>query len=95
MSFWRDVLGFEVRDTGDGDGPVELVSGAARIRLGANKWAPDVSGEAKPPGSAIVFFVTDDVEGMHAAVKRRGHAAEPRPRSRATVVERPVEKSKY
>jgi predicted enzyme related to lactoylglutathione lyase len=72
VSFWRDVLGFEVRYTGAGDGSVELVSGAARIRLGARDWAPDFSAEAKPPGSAIVFFVTDDVEGIHAAIQRRG-----------------------
>jgi hypothetical protein len=40
--------------------------------MGAKDWAPDFSGEAKPPGSAIVFFATDDVEGIHAAIQRRG-----------------------
>jgi uncharacterized glyoxalase superfamily protein PhnB len=71
-SFWRDVLGFEARDTGDGEGSVELVSGAARVRLGARDRAPDSSGEARPPGSAIVFLETNDVEGLHADFRRRG-----------------------
>jgi catechol 2,3-dioxygenase-like lactoylglutathione lyase family enzyme len=69
VAFWRDILGFEVSEhTGDG---VELRSGRARIQVGRLDIAPDLAKEG-PPGSAIVFFDTNDVEAMHAAVRRRG-----------------------
>lgn len=71
VPFWRDVLGFEVRGTTT-DGDTELVSGEAYIRLGQSDWAPDFSGSGQPPGTAIVFFQTNDVDAMHAAVRARG-----------------------
>jgi uncharacterized glyoxalase superfamily protein PhnB len=70
VAYWRDVLGFDVREH-TGDGTVELRSGRARIQFGALDAAPDFSKEG-PPGSAIVFFDTDDVQAMHAAIRRRG-----------------------
>jgi len=73
VAFWCDVLGFEVRER-TSDGGVEVRSGRARIHFGALDAAPDFSKEG-PPGSAIVFFDTDDVEAMHAAVRRRGGRA--------------------
>jgi predicted enzyme related to lactoylglutathione lyase len=68
-AFWRDVLGFELGEPSEGG--VELRSGRARIHLGSLDNAPDFSKEG-PPGSAIVFFDTNDVEAMHAAIRRRG-----------------------
>lgn len=69
VAFWRDVLGFTVSEpTGDG---VELTSGRARIHFGTLDVSPDLSKEGAP-GSAIVFFDTDDVEAMHAAIVSRG-----------------------
>jgi len=73
VAFWCDVLGFEVRER-TADGGVEVRSGRARIHFGTLDAAPDFSKEG-PPGSAIVFFDTDDVEAMHAAVRRRGGRA--------------------
>jgi predicted enzyme related to lactoylglutathione lyase len=70
VAFWRDVLGFEVGER-DGEGAIEVRSGRARIHFGKLDAAPDFSKETSP-GSAIVFFDTDDVEGMHAAITRRG-----------------------
>jgi len=70
VAFWRDVLGFEVTERMP-DGAVEVRSGRARIHFGAFDAAPDFSKDG-PPGSAIVFFDTDDVAAMHAAVRRRG-----------------------
>ena len=58
--FYRDVLGFEIRDEA---GAVEAVSGPARIQFARH---------GEPPKSAIVFFQTDDVEAMHAAIRARG-----------------------
>jgi uncharacterized glyoxalase superfamily protein PhnB len=70
VAFWRDVLGFEpIERTEDGGG--EVRSGRARIHFGAFDAAPDLSKEGSP-GSAIVFFDTDDVAAMHAAITRRG-----------------------
>jgi predicted enzyme related to lactoylglutathione lyase len=69
VAFWRDVLGFKVGNSNENG--VELRSGRARILFGAVDAAPDFSKEG-PPGSAIVFFDTDDVAAMHAAIARRG-----------------------
>ena len=71
VRFWRDVLGFEVRGSVDGSG-VELTSGRARVRLGEYDCPPDVSSEGRPPGSAVIFFDTDDIQRMHAAIRARG-----------------------
>ena len=71
VSFWRDVLGFDVRGSVE-DGSVELTSGRARIRFGGIDCPPDFSGEGRPPGSAVIFFDTDDIERMHAAIRTRG-----------------------
>lgn len=62
VNFWRDVLGFELRGSVEG-GDAELTSGRARIRLGE---------EGRSPGSAVIFFDTDDIERMHAAIRARG-----------------------
>jgi catechol 2,3-dioxygenase-like lactoylglutathione lyase family enzyme len=71
VRFWRDVLGFDVRGAGTRDG-VDLVSGRARVRLGDCDWGPDFSEGSRAPGAAIVFFETDDLEAMHATIRRRG-----------------------
>ena len=71
VRFWQDVLGFGVRQATE-DGAIELTSGRARIRFGEYDCPPDLSGEGRPPGSAVVFFDTNDVEGMHAAIRQRG-----------------------
>jgi predicted enzyme related to lactoylglutathione lyase len=70
IAFWRDVLGFEVSER-DRDGGIEVTSGPARIHFGKLDAAPDFSKETSP-GSAIVFFDTDDIAAMHAAISRRG-----------------------
>jgi catechol 2,3-dioxygenase-like lactoylglutathione lyase family enzyme len=59
--FYRDVLGFEVREQA---GIVEAVYGPARIQLGRRE----------PRGSAILFFQAGDVDAMHAAIRARGGA---------------------
>ena len=71
VGFWRDVLGFDVRGA-EADGRVDLLSGAARVRLGERDWPPDFSGEGAHPGSAVVFFETDDVEALQSAIRGRG-----------------------
>ena len=67
MAFYRDVVGFDVV------GDKEIVYGPARLYFGDDDMDP-YNTECKPRGSAIVFFQTDDVAAMHAAIKRRGAA---------------------
>lgn len=71
VAFWRDIAGFEVLGT-TADGATELVSGEAYIRLDQTDPAADLSGTGRPPGAAVVYFQTNDVEAMHAAVRMRG-----------------------
>jgi catechol 2,3-dioxygenase-like lactoylglutathione lyase family enzyme len=70
VAFWTNVLGFSLSRQNE-DGSVELTSGRARIRFGDFDHAPDLS-TRRPPGTAIIFFDTNDLDGMHAAVRQRG-----------------------
>ena len=69
IAFYRDVLGFEVREEA---GATEALYGPARIRFGAEDYAPDDWETPRPPGSAMLFFQTGNVAAMHAAIRRRG-----------------------
>jgi catechol 2,3-dioxygenase-like lactoylglutathione lyase family enzyme len=69
IAFYRDVLGFGIRDD---SGITEAVYGPARIRFGEQDRAPGISEQPRPRGSAILFFETGDVEAFHAAVRARG-----------------------
>ncbi|MFY9724251.1 MAG: VOC family protein [Bryobacteraceae bacterium] len=60
--FYRDVLGFEIRDQ---PGLTEAVCGPARIQF----VRPE-----RQRRSAILFFETVDVDAMHAAILARGGA---------------------
>jgi catechol 2,3-dioxygenase-like lactoylglutathione lyase family enzyme len=69
IAFYRDVLGFAVHPVGGNYGQAavaELVRGPARIQLGIG------DGEAGTSGPAILFFETDDVDALRAAVAARG-----------------------
>jgi catechol 2,3-dioxygenase-like lactoylglutathione lyase family enzyme len=59
-AFYRDVLGFEVRES---EGVLEARRGPACVRL-----------EAGPPEPAMIFFETDDAAAMQAAIRTRGGA---------------------
>jgi uncharacterized glyoxalase superfamily protein PhnB len=75
LAFWCDVLGFEAAHAADDPEALELRSGEARIRIGGHDWAPDFSGDAQAPGSAMLHFEVDDVEAMRAALLARGAPA--------------------
>jgi len=68
-AFYRDVLGFEIRDR---DPKVEAISGPARLELGTDDYGPRASEGSRPTGSAVVFFETGDVEAMHAWIRAQG-----------------------
>lgn len=68
-AFYRDILGFEVCDR---EGVTEAVSGPARIQFTREDYAPNEWEHPRPPGSAMLFFETDDVAAMHAAIRERG-----------------------
>jgi catechol 2,3-dioxygenase-like lactoylglutathione lyase family enzyme len=69
LAFYRNVLGFEIREEEDS---VEAVMGPARVRFGKEGYAPTDWSTPKPPGSAILFLESSDVEALHAAVRARG-----------------------
>ncbi len=63
--FYRDVLGFEAREAGQTYGVpavAEVVSGPARIQFDNHS----------APTAKVLFFQTDDVAAMHAAIAARG-----------------------
>lgn len=57
-AFYRDVLGFEVRDQ---EGELEAVHGPAAIRFGA-----------LPAGALMLFFECSDLSAMHEFIRSRG-----------------------
>ena len=61
LAFYRDVLGFTTREN-------VVQSGAARIEFVAGDSAVDSTGERRPRGTAILFFVSDDVTALRHAV---------------------------
>ena len=69
IAFYRDVLGFEIREQEDG---TEAALGPARIRFGKEGYGPTDWSTPKAPGSAILFLQSDDVDALHAAVRTRG-----------------------
>jgi uncharacterized glyoxalase superfamily protein PhnB len=74
LDFYRNVLGFDTRALPEGDGlpaVAEAVYGPARIQFSIQDSAFDGTGESRPRGSAIVFFLTDDVSAMHEALVAR------------------------
>jgi catechol 2,3-dioxygenase-like lactoylglutathione lyase family enzyme len=69
IAFYRDVLGFEIREQDNG---MEAILGPARIRFGKEGYSPTDWNTPKQPGSAILFLESVDVEALHAAVTTRG-----------------------
>ena len=69
IAFYRDVLGFEIREQDDA---VEAVLGPARIRFGREGYGPVDWDTPKPPGSAILFLQSAHLEELHAAIGARG-----------------------
>ena len=70
IAFYRDVLGFTTREN-------LVESGAARIELVAEDGAVDSTGERRPRGAAILFFVSDDVTALrHGVIARGGKPSE-------------------
>jgi catechol 2,3-dioxygenase-like lactoylglutathione lyase family enzyme len=69
VTFYRDVLGFRL---GGEPGVTELVYGEARLQLGRYDYAPGEWVEPRPAGSSMLFFQTDDVEGMHEVFRQAG-----------------------
>jgi predicted enzyme related to lactoylglutathione lyase len=71
VSFYRDVLGFEIRSDEE-NGATEAWLGPVRIRFGKEGYGPADWSTPKPPGSAILFLQSAEVEALHAAIVARG-----------------------
>lgn len=63
--YYRDVLGFAVREPESADAPIALTLGPARLTIGSRR-----SGE--PARRSSVFFETSDVDAMHRMLAERG-----------------------
>lgn len=78
VAFYRDVLGFTAARTTTEEAQAglpseaELISGPARLLIGAQDSAVDSTGDLRPRGAALVFFETDDVAGMLELIRSRG-----------------------
>lgn len=75
LTFYREVLGFDVRtlrEENESPCVFEAVYGPARIECRTADSAVDSTGERRPRGAAIVFFQTDDVAAIRAAIRARG-----------------------
>lgn len=75
LTFYRDVLGFDVRRVTNGDGVravAEAVSGPAKIQFTSEDSAIDSTLTERPRGAAILFFETNDVAAMRERVRSRG-----------------------
>ena len=74
VGFYRDVLGFEIKERVGG---WEAVLGPARIRFGKEGFAPNdyLFKNPQPLGSMILFLQCEDVAAMHSAVRARGALA--------------------
>ncbi len=71
IMFYRDVLGFQIRQHDD---EAEAVLGPVRVRLGKVGYSPGDWSTTRPAGSAILFLETGNVEATQAEVRRRGGA---------------------
>ena len=69
--FYRDILGFEVQQSDVGPPALNVYWGPARIHFGPHEYGPEGPEEPRP-GSAVVFFETDNIEELHASVRSRG-----------------------
>ncbi len=70
-AFYRDVLGFAIRENAEG---TEALRGPARIRLAVEGRASGDWDRPRPPGSAVVFLQTDDVSALRSAIHACGGA---------------------
>jgi len=77
VGFYRDVLGFEVRQGTEPGAPSAAVArrGPARIELSKGDEAVDSTGAPHPRGAAILFFETDDVVRMRESIMAHGGRA--------------------
>ena len=70
-AFYRDVLGFDVEQSDSGSEALEVRLGPARIHFDRHEHGLENRDEPQP-GSAVVFFETDDVDRLHAGIRTRG-----------------------
>lgn len=76
LVFYRDILGFDVARSETDPKALEVRSGPARIHFGPHEYGPDGREDPKP-SPAVVFFETNNVERLHAAVRTRGGSPSP------------------
>ncbi len=81
LAFYRDVLGFTVKETWERDGEVvgaAMVAGTAHFMIGQDDWK---KGRDRPKGVALRFWFTASrpVDELAAGVRERGGTLESEP----------------
>ena len=74
IGWYRDVVGFYLKQTWDQDGTVtgaELVAGSESIMLAQDDWAKGRD-RAKGEGFRLFFETSQDIDEMAAAIQARG-----------------------
>jgi catechol 2,3-dioxygenase-like lactoylglutathione lyase family enzyme len=82
LAFYRDVLGFAVKERWEEDGKLrgaELTAGASGLMLGQDDWK---KGRDRDKGQGVRFFCTtdQDIDALAARIKSHGVALEHEPR---------------
>jgi catechol 2,3-dioxygenase-like lactoylglutathione lyase family enzyme len=75
LRFYREVLGFAVNFEHREDGRlavIEVQLGAAKLQLGAHDGVGDTPDQRGARHATILFFETDDVDALRAAIVSRG-----------------------
>ena len=69
ITFYRDVLGFEIKQQDDG---TAVEYGPVRIQFAESDFEPEDFDHPLPIGSAALFFETSDLEAMRNLICARG-----------------------
>ena len=81
LAWYRDVVGFHVKETWDHEGKVggvSLVAGAAHLFLGQDDWAKGRD-RAKGEGFRLHLATGGDVDEIAAQIEERGGTLEAQP----------------
>ena len=81
LAFYRDVLGFTVKESWEKDGAlhgVELVAGSVSFWLGQDDWQKGRD-RVKGQGCRLYVTTTQDIDALAASIKAKGWALEQEP----------------
>lgn len=81
LAFYRDIVGFHVKQLWDHEGTVmgaELIAGTGHLMIGQDDWKKGKD-RKKGQGMRLFFTTTQEVDEVAAAIKSRGGTLESEP----------------